>query len=151
MYKTKIDFVKGNKEYINNIFDKIKLFIERYDDEIIKRYDNDTFRWFFINYIYDIYKGKSYKNDYLLNDNELEFFDYFYTKYNTDIVDLFLLIREITNSYCLNIFGTLYQNQNGSLNLTEFLFDNIVLEYENNDDDDTELNNEENIYNIYNI
>ena len=61
---------------------------------------------------------------------DIDYFDYFYTKYNTDIVDIFLKIKDYSNSFCLNFFNTKYQNKNGSLDLTEFLFENIILEEE---------------------
>ena len=69
-------------------------------------------------------------NDEDINTEEIDYFDFFYTKYNTDIIDIFLKIREYSDSFCLNMFHTKYQNQNGSLNLTEFLFENIILEEE---------------------
>ena len=38
-------------------------------------------------------------------NDEIDYFDYFHTKYCSDISDLFLEIKEITEGFCLQIFN----------------------------------------------
>jgi len=75
-------------------------------------------------------------------EEEIDYFDYFHTKYGSDISDLFLDIKEITEGFCLQIFN---DSKNGSFHLTEFLFENIILEdeMENNDEEILNENTEE--------
>ena len=61
------------------------------------------------------------------NENEFDYEDYFFTKYSSDITDLFSEIKEISDGFCINIFNSKYQNQFGSNDLQEFLFDKIIL------------------------
>lgn len=75
-------------------------------------------------------------------ENQIDYEDYFFTKYNSDIIDLFLEIKEISNNFCLNFFNTTYQIQNGSYNFGEFIFDKIILEDEI--DEEKEINTDEN-------
>ena len=78
-------------------------------------------------------------------EEEIDYFDYFHTKYGSDVSDLFLDIREITEGFCLNLFK---ENKHGSFHLTEFIFDNIILEdeiYNEEEDNLIENNEEENI------
>ena len=82
---------------------------------------------------------------------DFDYEDYFFCKYSSDISDLFLNIKDISNSFCMNIFNNPKQILNGTNNLQEFLFDNIILENEkneeiNSDTDIDELNFEENLY-----
>ena len=74
-------------------------------------------------------------------ENVIDYEDYFFTKYNPDIIDLFLEIKEISNSFCLNFFNTTYQTQNGSYHFGKFIFDKIILEDEM--DEETEINTDE--------
>ena len=76
-----------------------------------------------------------------MNNDEIEFDyeDYFFTKYSSDIIDLFSDIKEISDGFCINMFNSRYQNQFGSCDLIEFLFDKIILideiiDYEDNTD-----------------
>ena len=55
-------------------------------------------------------------------EKPIDYEDYFFTKYNSDISDLFLELKEISNGFCLNLFNTTYQTQNGSYNLSKFSF-----------------------------
>ena len=78
-------------------------------------------------------------------EEEIDYFDYFHTKYGSEISDLFLELREISNGFCLEIFN---DNKIGSFNLTEFLFENIIMEDEiDNEDEENLIENteEENI------
>lgn len=78
-------------------------------------------------------------------NNEIDYFDYFHTKYCSDISDLFLEIKEITEGFCLQIF---IDSKNDSCDLTEFLFDNIILKDEIENEEEENLNEnveEENI------
>ena len=78
-------------------------------------------------------------------EEETDYFDYFHTKYGSEISDLFLELREISEGFCLQIFN---DNKNGSFNLTEFLFENIIMDDEiDNEDEENLIENteEENI------
>jgi len=50
---TKVEFVKENKEYINQVFNEMMVFIENSED-IILRSDDESFRLDIINYLYNI-------------------------------------------------------------------------------------------------
>jgi deoxyadenosine/deoxycytidine kinase len=77
-----------------------------------------------------------------MNDkNEFDYEDYFFTKYSSDIIDLFSEIKEISNGFCINMFNSRYQNQFGSCDLQEFLFDKIILIDEITDNTDNSDNN----------
>ena len=77
-----------------------------------------------------------------MNDkNEFDYEDYFFTKYSSDIIDLFSEIKEISNGFCINMFNSRYQNQFGSCDLQEFLFDKIILIDEITDNADNSDNN----------
>jgi hypothetical protein len=73
------------------------------------------------------------------DENEFDYEDYFFTKYSSDIIDLFSDIKEISDGFCINMFNSRYQNQFGSCDLQELLFDKIILideiiDYEDNTD-----------------
>jgi len=75
----------------------------------------------------------------------IDYEDYFLTKYGSDITDLFLKIKDISDSFCVNIFNSTNQVKNGSHDLSGFIFDKIILldeinsENENKDKDKHEL------------
>ena len=81
----------------------------------------------------------------------IDYEDFFFTKYSSDVTDLFINLKNISNSFCINIFNNKYQVQNGCNNLQEFLFDNIIFTDEINEEDNEyekeidEFYNEENI------
>ena len=62
--------------------------------------------------------------------------DYFLTKYGSDITDLFLKIKDISDSFCVNIFNSTNQVKNGSHDLSGFIFDKIILLDEINSEND---------------
>ena len=62
--------------------------------------------------------------------------DYFLTKYGSDITDLFLKIKDISDSFCVNIFNSTNQVKNGSQDLSGFIFDKIILLDEINSEND---------------
>lgn len=78
---------------------------------------------------------------------EFDYEDYFFCKYSSDFTDLFLKVKEIANGYCVNIFNNTYQVQNGTHDLSKFIFDKIILLDEINElnEDNHELEEEENI------
>ena len=69
-------------------------------------------------------------------EEEIDYEDYFLTKYNSEISDLFLEIKKISESFCLDLFTTTDQNRNGSFQLSKFLFDKIILEDEINEENE---------------
>ena len=81
----------------------------------------------------------------------IDYEDFFFTKYSSDVTDLFINLKNISNSFCINLFNNKYQVQNGCNNLQEFLFDNIIFTDEINEEDNEyekeidEFYNEENI------
>lgn len=77
-----------------------------------------------------------------IEEDNIDFTDYFFTKYNSDISDLFLKIKEISNGYCVNLFNNNYQTRFGTNDLMEFIFENIILEDEIKDlEDNTDNKN----------
>jgi hypothetical protein len=66
----------------------------------------------------------------MTTENKIDYEDYFFTKYNSEISDLFLEIKEITDGFCLDLFNTSEQTQYGSFNLCEFIFEKIILDDE---------------------
>jgi len=66
----------------------------------------------------------------------IDYEDYFLTKYGSDITDLFLKIKDISDSFCVNIFNSTNQVKNGSQDLSGFIFDKIILLDEINSEND---------------
>lgn len=66
----------------------------------------------------------------------IDYEDYFLTKYGSDITDLFLKIKDISDSFCVNIFNSTNQVKNGSHDLSGFIFDKIILLDEINSEND---------------
>ena len=82
-----------------------------------------------------------------MDNNDFDYEDYFFCKYSSDLTDLFLKIKDISDGYCVNIFNNTYQTQNGTHDLSRFIFDKIILLDEINEpnEDNHELEEEENI------
>ena len=82
-----------------------------------------------------------------MDNTDFDYEDYFFCKYSSDLTDLFLKIKDISDGYCVNIFNTRYQTQNGTNDLGRFIFDKIILLDEINEpnEDNHELEEEENI------
>lgn len=83
--------------------------------------------------------------------SDIDYEDYFFTKYSSDVTDLFMNLKNISNSYCVNIFNNKKQVQNGCNDLQEFLFDNIIFTGEINDEENEYEKEIEEIYNEENI
>jgi len=66
----------------------------------------------------------------------IDYEDYFLTKYGSDITDLFLKIKDISDSFCVNTFNITYQVKNGSYDLSIFIFDKTILLDEINSEND---------------
>ena len=66
----------------------------------------------------------------------IDYEDYFLTKHGSDITDLFLKIKDISDSFCVNIFNSTNQVKNGSQDLSGFIFDKIILLDEINSEND---------------
>ena len=78
------------------------------------------------------------------NDSDkIDYEDYFFTKFSSDISDLFLNIKEISDGFCVNIFNTKNQIQKGSYELSKFIFENIILEGEIIDENNSNKENHE--------
>lgn len=104
--------------------------------------NNKDFVMQFILFLNDNYYDN---NNIIYNDiNNYELYDNFITKYNDDIINLYLELKKITKSYGIDLF---HNNDNSCL-LSEFLYKNIEIndetlytdyndyEYDSNDDFD---------------
>ena len=83
--------------------------------------------------------------------SDIDYEDFFFTKYSSDVTDLFINLKNISNSFCVNIFNNKYQVQNGCNNLQEFLFDNIILTDEINEEENESEKEIDEFYNEENI
>ena len=68
--------------------------------------------------------------------DNIDYEDYFLTKYGSDITDLFLKIKDISDSFCVNIFNSSNQVKIGSHDLSRFIFDKTILLDEINSEND---------------
>jgi len=83
--------------------------------------------------------------------SDIDYEDFFFTKYSSNVTDLFINLKNISNSFCVNIFNNKYQVQNGCNNLQEFLFDNIILTDEINEEENESEKEIDEFYNEENI
>ena len=81
----------------------------------------------------------------------IDYEDFFFTKYSSDVTDLFINLKNISNSFCVNLFNNKYQVQNGCNNLQEFLFDNIIFTDEINEEENESEKEIDEFYNEENI
>ena len=104
---------------INLLIHELNLFIEKYNTELKLNTNNETFYDNFVSFLYENYilKEKIRLNEYDHN------FEYFESMYQTDIIDLFNKFKNISYGFTNNIFN----HNNESYSLLEFIFNNIDL------------------------
>ena len=113
------------------LFDKIVDWINKQEDMYIKRDINDLKKHF----LFFLYA----KNINVLDDEK---YLYFSLKYTSDIIDLNSELREITKGYCSKLFHTREEILNGSLNLLNFIYNNIIYDYNDTIDEEENTINE---------
>ena len=102
-----------NKDVLDTLFLLLINFIKEHDELYLEE-DLETFKVLFYQFMFT-------KNV----DNVDEKKELFVLKYSNEIIDLFLKLKEISNSYCSNLF-----NKKGftSNHLLEFLTQNIYIQ-----------------------
>ena len=126
-------WIDNNIDMINYFINELIIFIEKYEDEFKLITDEETFLDDFAEFLF---------NNYILNkdldkikyDNN---FEYFEMMYSTDIIDLFSEFKNIAYGFTNDIFNN--KKNNESYSLLEFIYNNIeLLEDYNEDNDDIE-------------
>ena len=129
-------WINYNIDMINLLIHELNLFIEKYNTELKLNTNNETFYDNFVSFLYENYilKEKIRLNEYDHN------FEYFESMYQTDIIDLFNRFKNISYGFTNNIFN----HNNESYSLLEFIFNNIDLLNDYNEKYQGEL-----VYNEY--
>ena len=134
-------WIDNNIDMINYFINELIKFIEKYEDEFKLITDEETFLDNFVEFLF---------NNYILNKN-LDIvnydnnFEYFEMMYSTDIIDLFSEFKNIAYGFTNDIFNSKKNNESSSL--LEFIYNNIeLLEDYNEDNDDIEENYDVNDY-----
>ena len=123
-------WIDNNIDMINYFINELIIFIEKYDDEFKLITDEETFLDNFVEFLF---------NNYILNkdldkikyDNN---FEYFEMMYSTDIIDLFSEFKNISYGFTNDIFNN--KKNNESYSLLEFIYNNIELLEDYNEDND---------------
>ena len=124
------------KDVLNEMFDHIINFVNRYD-ELQFDYDKETMKHKFYLFLYDTYYLKKQTTFTPYCD---EMYEYFGLKFSEDCIDLFFTFKEITRQYAIYL---LQDPTDTSLSIQEFLFDMLLVEdpyYDSEESDDTEEN-----------
>ena len=113
-------------ELVNRLFNLVINWIDINKNELSLNTDIETFKE---NFYYFFYK-KIKSQDIIFDDN----YDYFETKYNSDIIDLLSYMKKICNDYCNN--NLKYTN----INFLDFIYNNVYFDVDINisDDEDNE-------------
>ena len=134
-------WIDNNIDMINYLIEKLIIFIEKYENDFELITDEETFLDNFVEFLF---------NNYILNKN-LDIvnydnnFEYFEMMYSTDIIDLFSEFKNIAYGFTNDIFNSKKNNESSSL--LEFIYNNIeLLEDYNEDNDDIEENYDVNDY-----
>ena len=115
----KSQWINYNIDMINLFIHELVLFINKYNTELKLNTNDDTFYDNFVSFLYKNYILKEY---YELNEYDHNF-EYFESMYQTDIIDLFNKFKNISYGFTNNIFN----HNNESYSLLEFIFNNIDL------------------------
>jgi len=123
-------WIDNNIDMINYFINELIIFIEKYDDEFKLITDEETFLDNFVEFLF---------NNYILNKNLVEVnydnnFEYFEMMYSTDIIDLFSEFKNISYGFTNDIFNN--KRNNESYSLLEFIYNNIELLEDYNEDND---------------
>jgi len=129
-------WINYNIDMINLLIHELVLFIDKYNTELKLNTNDETFYDNFVSFLYENYilKEKIRLNEYDHN------FEYFESMYQTDIIDLFNKFKNISYGFTNNIFN----HNNESYSLLEFIFNNIDLLNDYNEKYQGEL-----VYNEY--
>lgn len=128
------------KDILQLLFNEIIHFINS-SPELYYKYELSTFQSRFNQFIYTYYHIQKYTIN-TIDDTEL--YDYFSMKFSEDIIDIFLLFKEITKSYNLSLF---HKSGDTSCPLEYFIFEYVDVEDPYNSYDDDLTDTEENIGN----
>jgi len=134
-------WIDNNIDMINYFINELIKFIEKYEDEFKLITDEETFLDNFVDFLF---------NNYILNKNlDIVNYDnnseYFEMMYSTDIIDLFSEFKNIAYGFTNDIFNS--KRNNESYSLLEFIYNNIeLLEDYNEDNDDIEEDYDVNDY-----
>ena len=131
----KIIWINNNNDMINCFFDKILDFIYKYEEDFKLITDNESFFNNLCDFLYNNYILNDYNSKIDYNKN----FEYFDLKYCSNIVDLYIDCRDISEGFTNDIFN---RKDNNSYNLLEFIYENIELleDYEQIEDLEEEQN-----------
>ena len=136
-----IIWINNNLDMINYFFDNLCNFIHNNDDDFKLNTDEETLFNNLCVFLYENYILNKYNSKIIYDKN----FEYFDLKYCSDIVDLFIKFKEISYGFTNDIF----KNNKDSNDLLEFIYKNIELleDYENDyNSDEEEKVDEDNIY-----
>jgi len=123
-------WIDNNIDMINYFINELIIFIEKYDDELKLITDEETFLDNFVGFLFNNYILN--KNPDIVNyDNN---FEYFEIMYSTDIIDLFSEFKNIAYGFTNDIFNS--KKNNESYSLLEFIYNNIELLEDYNEDND---------------
>ena len=132
----KYKWMNENIEMIYYFINKLMIFINDNDQDFKLNTDNESFNEIFANFLYDkYYSNKDFGN--IEYDNN---FDYFDTKFCSDISDLFLDMKNIAYGFTNDIF----KDNNNSYDLIEFIYRHITLN-ENFNEIKDDLSEEDNL------
>ena len=132
----KYKWMNENIEMIYYFINKLMIFINDNEQDFKLNTDNESFNENFANFLYDkYYSNKDFGN--IEYDNN---FDYFDTKFCSDISDLFLDMKNIAYGFTNDIF----KDNNNSYDLIEFIYRHITLN-ENFNEIKDDLSEEDNL------
>ena len=123
-------WIDNNIDMINYLIEKLIIFIEKYVDDFKLITDEETFLDNFVYFLFDNYILNK-KLDIVEYDNN---FEYFETMYSSDIIDLFSEFKNIAYGFTNDIFNS--KKNNESYSLLEFIYNNIELLEDYNEDND---------------
>ena len=118
-------WMNKNIEMIYHFIDELMFFINDNDKEFKLNTDIESFYEYFANFLYDIYYLNLYSGQINYDNN----FDYFDTKFSSEIIDLFSNMKNIAYGFTNDIF----KHNNNAYDLIEFIYENIKLEEDFND------------------
>jgi len=132
----KYKWMNENIEMIYYFINKLMIFINDNGQDFKLNTDNESFNENFANFLYDkYYSNKDFGN--IEYDNN---FDYFDTKFCSDISDLFSDMKNIAYGFTNDIF----KDNNNSYDLIEFIYRHITLN-ENFNEIKDDLSEEDNL------
>ena len=120
-----IIWINNNLDMINHFFDNLCNFIHKNENDLKLNTDEETLFNNLCVFLYENYILNEYNSKIIYDKN----FEYFDLKYCSDIVDLFIEFKEISYGFTNDIF----KNNKDSNDLLEFIYRNIELLEDNED------------------